>query len=201
MGSESRIKSHLGDPDTATTSHLMVYYWHGKLDLDDPEGLLARFYAKASDSVRGHAIDFIGRSLASTPDTPQLIADRLRRLWEKRLAKASSIDREEMAAFGRWFISDTFENEWLVTNLRERLAQIASSFPLATVECIGHMVRGDKEGWGVQMWTDSVKIILATALASADPEASEAARLLTHELGTRGYWQFRELLNGESAPS
>lgn len=217
MGSESRIKSHLGDPDTAVASHLMAYYWQRKLDLDDPDGLLARFYAKAPDSIRGHAIDFIGRSLASTPDTPQRVADRLRRLWERRLAEASAADREEMAAFGWWFISERFEDEWLLTNLREalrkagkvepahkvveRLAQIASSFPLAAVECLGHMVRGDKEGWGVQTWRDDVKAILATALASAAPEARKAARVLTHELGARGHWQFRELLNGETAPS
>ena len=214
MGSESRIKSHLGDPDTAVASHLMTYYWQGKLDLDDPNGLLARFYAKAPDSVRGDAIDFIGRSLASTPDTPRKVADRLRRLWEKRLAEASAADREEMAAFGWWFISERFEDKWLLTNLREalrkagkvepahkvveRLAQIASSFPLAAVECLGYMVRGDEEGWGVQTWRDDAKAILATALASTDPEARKAARILTHELGARGHWHFRELLNGES---
>lgn len=217
MESKSRIRSHLGDPDMAVASHLMVYYWQGKLNLDDPDGLLVRFYAKAPDSARGHAIDFIGRSLASTPDTPQRVADRLRRLWERRLAEASAADRKEMAAFGWWFISERFEDEWLLTNLREalrkagkveparkvveRLAQIASSFPLTAVECLGYMVRGDEEGWGVQSWRDDVKAILVTALASADPKARKAAQILTHELGARGHWHFRELLNEESTLS
>jgi hypothetical protein len=217
FGSESRIKSHLGDPDTAMARHLMVYYWQGSLDLDDADGILAKFYTRAPDSVRGDAIDFIGRSLAQTPNTPQKVADRLRHLWENRLAAASEMDREEMAAFGWWFISGAFDDEWLTTNLREalrkaekvepahkvaeRLAQIASSYPLIAVECLGYMVRGDAEGWGIRMWTDDAKIILATALASADPSARKAARNLRNELGARGHWQFRELPSIENTTS
>lgn len=57
LGSGSRIKSHLGDPDHSVARHLMIYYWQGRLDLDDRDGLLGRFYTKAPDSVRGDAID------------------------------------------------------------------------------------------------------------------------------------------------
>jgi len=217
MGSESRIKGHLGDPDTAVASHLMVYYWQGRLDLDDSDGLLARLYARAPDSVRGHAIQFIGRALASTPDTPQRVSNRLQRLWEKRLSQASDADREEVAAFGWWFVSKAFDDKWLITNLREalkrvgktepahmvveRLAQIATSFPLAAVECLGYMVRGDEEGWGLHMWRDSAKAILTTALASDSLEAREAAQALTHELGARGRWEYRDVLSERSAES
>jgi len=218
LGSESRIKSHLGDPDQALARHLMMRYWQGKLDLHDPEGILRRFYSKAPDIVRGHAIAFIGRSLKDTSgQIPDGILQRLRELWEWRLSEAADADGEEVAAFGWWFISEAFDDEWLVANLREalrrvgktepahmvveRLAHIADSFPLAAVECLSHMVRGDEEGWGLHMWRDNAKAILATALASDNLEAREAAQTLAHELGARGNWHFRELLTGESTLS
>lgn len=122
-----------------------------------------------------------------------------------------------MAAFGWWFISERFEDEWLITNLREalrkagkiepapkvveRLAHVAGSFPLIAVDCLGYMIRGDKEGWGIHMWRNDARTILAVALASADPDARQAARVLTHELGARGREDFRDLLAANSQRS
>ena len=42
--------------------HLMTEYWRGNLAEDDPDGLLARFYAKADPKLCLRALDFVGRS-------------------------------------------------------------------------------------------------------------------------------------------
>ena len=79
--------SHLRDPANRLTEHLMQLYWRGKLALDEDEGLLQRFYANAGDTLRGYAIEFIGRSLLNTDgEISTEIVARLQALWEYRLA-------------------------------------------------------------------------------------------------------------------
>lgn len=62
----------------------MTFYWQGHLALDD--GLLPRFYARASVADRTEVIEFIGRSLWNTKgEINSDIQARLVALWNSRL--------------------------------------------------------------------------------------------------------------------
>src|SRR5207244_4207949 len=48
LGTSSAQRRHLANPEDRLAEHIMILYWRGKLALDGPDGLLVRFYAKAS---------------------------------------------------------------------------------------------------------------------------------------------------------
>jgi hypothetical protein len=195
----------------------MELYWWRKLELDETDGLLAAFYDRAGVPLRTHALHFVGRSLWRTEDpVPQDVIDRLRALWEFRLdvvrsPTAPSGDAAELAAFGLWFVSANFDDEWALQQLEEalklarsiesdhlvveRLAQLAEPMPARAVECLTLMVESDKKDWLLPGWLEHARTILAAALESADQAAQARATELVHRLGARGYLQFRDLLS------
>lgn len=209
-------RRQLGDPDDRLAEHLMTFYWRGKLDTDGPESLLTRFWNRASEEIRGHALDFIGRSLYNLKDnvTHQTL-ERLMNLWRGRLtvAKESAtpdIHGAEMAAFGWWFVSEKFEDAWAIKQLGEalkmvgktepddmvieRLASLSRTMPRDAVQCLEGLVKGDREDWRIHGWREHIRTILAPALRETDLETRTAAENLVHYLGSRGYFQFRDLL-------
>lgn len=194
--------------------HLMTFYWRGKLSLDEPNGLISRFWIKAADSVRAHAVAYIGESLCHTDETvsPEIL-HRLIVYWERRVAaakEAPDICRAEMAAFGHWFVSGKFDQLWAIRQLSvalkiageihpdnmvvERLAALAVTMPEEAVSCLEAIVRGDKEGWSIYGWSDHARAILVTACQSNNRKAVAAAADLIHYMGSRGYLDFRDLL-------
>lgn len=203
------------DPQVRFGEHLMVFYWRGKLDLDEPEGLLGRFWKKASPAVRGRALEFVGRSLKDTKgDVPPGILKRLRLLWEKRRSEAGiaqdvELFLSEMKAFGWWFASAKFDDEWAIKQMLEalklaqktdphhlvveRLAGVAEKMPLEAVQCLERLAKGDREGWEIHGWLKDAQTILRHALESKG-EAAGLAEDLIHYLGSRGYLEFRTLL-------
>jgi len=215
LGEVGKEVDHLMNPESRLGEHLVVFYWRGKLDLDHPESLLVRFWLKASPSVRGWAIQFVGRSLTNDKASVQPeIIKRLEALWEKRLSETKSTpDKEnflpEMVAFGWWFASAKFDDKWSIEQLLEalritqktdldhlvveRLAVISESMPMETVQCLEYLVKGDKEGWKMHRWREKAKRILSSAL-QAQGSAAENAEDLIHYLGSRGYLEFRSLL-------
>jgi hypothetical protein len=103
-------KSRISDPDKSLVEHLMTYYWRGKIDLAEPEGLMSEFFKKASIELRRSAFEFIGRSLVNTKEQlPDEINDRLRYLLENRTATAKILEpsemNQELIDFGYWFYS------------------------------------------------------------------------------------------------
>lgn len=207
--------SHLRDPAQRLAEHLMQLYWRGRLVLEEPGGLLQRFYTKAGDTVRGHAIAFVGRALHETEgDVPAYIIERLKALWEHRMAAAQAVGEatrftKELSSFGWWFTSRKFNLAWALSQLAtvlqivhavepdhlvvKRLAEIAPQHPLEAIQCLSRMIDQDVEGWRVVAWTQEIHSILATALESNVAEAKSAAQDLTHRLGARGYREFRDL--------
>jgi len=216
LGITAEGKRLLSDPDEQLTEHLMTFYWRGKLDISDPEGLWGRFWSKGSVALRGHALEFIGRSLKNTHEAvPPEILQRLQALWASRLAAAKEAPTlenygAEIAAFGWWFMSGKFENSWAVSQLIqalriagkidpdylvvERLAGLAQTMPNEAVQCLEAIVRGDREGWGIHGWRDHARAILETAIQSSNAEAATAADNLIHDLGRRGHFEFRNLV-------
>jgi len=153
--------------------------------------------------------------LRDTAEIAPAIIDRLKALWTSRLRAAKS-DRnglsfaEELARFGWWFASKKLELEWALSQLVEalqiankaepdflvveNLAEISSTMPLQSVRCLAMMVRGDREGWGILGWSDFARKILTDATNSSDHAAKDEAVQLIHKLGSRGYFEFGELL-------
>jgi hypothetical protein len=221
IGAPSQNWHHLGNPDSRLAEHLMIEYWWGHLDWEKPEGLMASFYTKADAKLRSWALEFIGRSLREpSAQIAVEVLERLKNLWATRveavrpLGKASP-ESEELRGFAWWFVSKRFDDEWAIDQVRqvlliagkfdfddfvvERLAELARHMPVKTVECLSMIVEGDKEGWGVLGWRDHARTILSVAIGSGDPQAKNAAVVLINRLGSRGYFDFRDLLPPNSA--
>lgn len=201
---------------TQLVQHLMVLYWNGKLPLEDATGLLARFFEKATDALRGEALEFLGRSLGR-PDEPlpEENSVRLKKLWEKRLATITTSGTPtnhtaELAAFGWWFVSQKFDDAWAMPQLLaalslvqktepdyhvvERLVALAETMPLEAVQCLALMVQGDKEGWEIGSWRDDSRKILAIAIASGNSAATQATIALVNRLAARGMPDYKDLI-------
>lgn len=204
-------------PEEHLAEHLLIFYERGKLDLDDPNGLLSLFYEKASAALRGHVLTIEGQRLYRTKgEVPHEILDRLKVLWERRLAVAQANAHPEtyaaeLSGFGWWFVSAKFDDAWsldhLIATLKisprmemvehllyERLTALAAAIPRKTVECLRLVAEGDVEGWRIYTWREHARAILAAAIQSTDTRAQEAAVELIHRLGARGYFEFRDLL-------
>lgn len=217
IGTFTDERRHLGDPDEHLAEHLMVFYWRGKLELANHEALLQRFYAKASDSLRAHALEFVGRSWRDTEGAVEVeILERLRSLWQMRLDAGRRADdpttyADEMAAFGWWLVSGKFEDSWAVKQLLEvlslakkidpdwlvleKLATLAEAMPKEGVQCISLMIEGDLEGWKITSWRQELRAILSTIIRDGDTIASHKATDVVHRLGAKGYLEFRDLLS------
>lgn len=176
--------------------------------------MLVRFWEKAPDAVRAHALAFIGQSLKQTEgDVPAEILDRLKKLWEQRLAVAkkaqqSSDFHEELAAFRWWFVSEKFDVDWAIAQLSEslrlarkstldhmvleHLATTAHTHPRESVECLRMIAEADREGWNLYASRDHVRRILEVAIGH--PGAADTAEQVIHYLGSRGFLEFRDLL-------
>jgi len=201
-----------GNPDEKLAEHLMVFYWSGKLDLDDP--LLVAFWLRASDDLRAHALSFMGHALARIEgDAPAETLNRLKQLWERRLAVArnegsSSGFTKEMATFGWWFVSGKFDVDWAIQQLLaslelakesnpdhmvlEQLAETAQTYPRESVQCLRIIVERDRKRWTLYGKRDSVRDILELGLQDAG--AADEAEQTIHHLGSRGFLDFRDLL-------
>jgi len=202
------------EPEEGLIDHLMLLYSWGVLHFDQSDTLLNKFYEKASDNFRGHAIDFIGRCLSNTGEEidPDIL-ERLRYLWKKRIdeAKQSSNTEnytEEISAFSWWFKSEKFDDEWSVEQLKEALAvmkkvdhrfeyqvmdcliHLTSKMPVEVIECISLMVRKNDN----YIKENEIKSILQLIFQLDNEQAKEKAITLIHYLGNIGHWKFRELL-------
>jgi hypothetical protein len=193
----------------------MTFYWRGKLEMDEPDGLLNRFWNKAPASVRGHAIDFIGRSLKNTVGkVPPEVLRRLKYLWETRLGvaeKEPGKHKEEMEAFSWWFYSEKFDDKWAINQtmkaleisgktrsdylILERLAAVVETMPKEAIQCLEIIARDDREGWSILGWRDYTRTILSKALQGSDPEIKKLAKDIVNYLLSRRYYEYQDLLS------
>lgn len=215
LGEGKEESRRLADPEKRLAEHLMVFYWRGKLDTPESGDILRRFWIKADDDLRGHAIAFVGKSLHNVREAvPPEILRRLQDLWDQRrleVAKAASAPdshRAELAAFGWWFVSEKFDNKWAITQLAEalkiagkterehlvveRLAALVKDMPEQTLRCLEAIIKGDREGRGIYGWQEHARVILAMALQ--DSKVKATAENLINYLGSRGYFEFSGLL-------
>jgi hypothetical protein len=203
------------DSREAVASHLMAAFWHGWIDLDSPDGILRRFHQLATDDVRAHAIDTVGRWLQ--PDRPPLpndVRQRLERLWDRRMGVIEQdirTHKQEAEAFGAWFASGQLDPVTALSLLKrllqlgifphldhaivERLADMLTSTPIDALQCIDYLIDNDAEGWHYWGWRDEARPLFEHALRHPDQRVVDLARQLINKLGSRGFLDFRDLLS------
>jgi hypothetical protein len=117
---------------------------------------------------------------------------------------------EEMSAFGHLFLSQKFDDDWAITQLKnalelshradpaylvvQRLAALAATYPAIAIRCLALLVEGDKEDWGINSWGVYARTIIAVARRSEDEAIKQAAIELIHRLGAREHLEFQDLL-------
>ena len=202
------------DPDRQLARHLMILYWHGEIDWDRENGILRRFFTRASDVLRAEAIQFLGMSLAHERSVPAEVLERMRRIWDIR--REATIDKaghaQEIAAFGWWPVSGKFDEPWATAQLTqilasagkatpepqviEWLAEVAPRYPREAVRCLELFAEGRDWDFHASLWDGEANAILGAALRDSQPETRRAAVDLINRLGSRGLRQFRRLLQG-----
>jgi hypothetical protein len=194
----------------------MVFYWLGALDLDAEDHLLEEFYVNAADHVRGHAIRFVGISVAGWQDqVPPEVFPRLQALFDRRLqqathAAAAGDFSNEMAHFGHWFVSEKFDDDWSIQQLLaalrvstkvlpemdvvKRLSELCPLYPVECVACLRLIIEGDTEGWILLGIENDARALLSQALASNHSDGALSAKRLIEEFIAKGQFGFRTLL-------
>jgi hypothetical protein len=171
--------------------HLVQHYLAGEIELDGADGLLKGFYAKAPLAVREQLASGFGRDLQNISDNTVL--SRLKELWDFRSDSAAAAgDVAELAAFGVWFGSGRFDDEWALRQLaralrpssrledvRPVLARLAKLASARTSECVAVLdkwIRTEPTPWWLDQTQQDVRTVLAAGLASGNAATADAAR-------------------------
>jgi uncharacterized protein YyaL (SSP411 family) len=182
-------------PQHKLAEHLMVFFFRGKLSMEEPGGLLSRFFKNAPDELRAHAIAFVGHTVqAQQVELPGAFLMRLSSFWERRLqeAKINPADHQaELAAFGWWVSSGKFDDGWALGQLLQvlelgatvaepkavvsRLAAVADRLPRQAVRCLAAILKREQHSVSVATWSEDAKIVLDKAIQSRDSAARSAA--------------------------
>ncbi|MFA6372985.1 MAG: hypothetical protein WCW68_10195 [Methanothrix sp.] len=200
-------------PEYKIAEHIMYLYWWGKLNPDDNNGFLSKFWIKAPGDLRKYALHTIGFNLHHSDNPiPYDVSNRLKLLWESRIdaVMRRNADPSELEEFGWWFESDKFDKIWSMKQLIDvlsllgkvqldfsvlkKLAEYASQEPRATIKCLELMIKGKQNKWQIHRWRDEIRSIIGTVLESKDTSAVNAAKDLTNYLSSMGYLEYKDLL-------
>lgn len=204
------------------SEHLMILYTRGTLEIEGNDGLLQQFFHNAGDKLIGHAFSFIGRDLKKDKIKNPALIDRLRVLWDWRFEKVRSNEKPEQhsaeySAFGLWFNSGVFDDEWALDhiteimriggcygeggNVVEQLVNTIEKIPIRSFECFGLLIEKNRDPWLMSFKQEEMKILLRTFLRSPNKEIRDKATAIVHEIGKKGHFQYGDLLidNGEQA--
>jgi hypothetical protein len=217
LGKDILPRHSVKSPEDALAEHLMAYYWQGALEFGGADPLLDDFFALASDAVRGHAMWYVGISVAGWKDeAPPEVYGKLQDLFGRRLEAARGVPSPdgfsaELSKFGYWFTSEKFEERWSLETLLavlqlskktasemdvvKRLSELCPRYPIECVSCLQLMIEGDKEGWVLIGVEGDARTLLKRALDSNNREGSSSARRLVEWLIAKGQFAFRDLLS------
>jgi len=205
------------NPVVKLAEHLIVLCGRGVLAVDQPDGLLCRFFCNAPAEAIAHAIETVGRSLKEEGDIPADVVQRFVRLWEwfwaNMVEGQEEPAREAMSRFGWWLACGRFDDSWCldqivqITKLQpllspesdtmEKLSMLAAAHPCKAIMCADRMVRGDQEGWRLHGWRDALTHLLQKVLTSGDASTRVTAASLIEHLGRRGFLEFGKLLGDQ----
>jgi len=213
------IEDQEANPNESLTDHLMILYWSGRLNLDD--ATMKEFYDRASEELRAHALEFIGRALKNANGVPFDQIQRLKSLWEKRLAtnteQRKNKSPKELAQFAVWFWSEKFDDEWALTQLiasikasediepeffvLDRLARTSANMPLQSLIALDLLIRAAHKKPHYFYPLDKTRAIIENGIRSADPATQTKAREVANLLLSLRYFEFRDLAVGASTGS
>lgn len=208
-----KVAVMLADPNECLAEHLMILYWRGQEHLSG-DGLLRRFYdnPRVNEGLRGHAIEFLGRSLYEAKgEVDSEVLERLRDLFEKRLDDKRAVETPaEFRGFGWWFASGAFDEKWSIDQLSkvseltpgiepdhlvvERLSELYRIDPYQVVSCLEKIVRRTDDSVAIYGWQEEARKILVAAVREEKRAVRDLAVDLIHWLGARGHLGFREIL-------
>jgi hypothetical protein len=206
-----RSDTEISDLDRTLGSHIMQYYAHGAIGLDDP--LVVEFFACASVKLRAQALGDIGWSLGhETAPLDQTLQARLMRLLESRmpLLESETIgESAELATFGWWLGSGKFPDAWSIEHamrilertksLRpdftvvEALDGLSAEYPYEAARILRVLYEEDHDGWAIHGWGQHLDSILKQALDDGEAARQEAAALI-ELLVSRGFRAYRTLI-------
>ena len=168
-------------------------------------GLLNRFFQKDPIGLRAYFFEVIGRSLSSPKlkeEDHEHLLERLRKLLAERIntIKENGKEESELEPFGWWFIANQFDPGWQMENLLailhltykispdwlvvECLSKEVETKPVQSVEALGRIILGDKEGWAIFGWEQHASELLKKALQSDDARARESAVRVINLIGS-----------------
>lgn len=210
IGKPSTIEIDMANADQRLTEHLMIYFWRGKLDIDD--SLIQSFYRHSTTATKEHAIEYLGRSLRNFQNNlPVETFERLKSFWEWRYDQAlEHKNLNELAEFCWWFSSGTMDTDWAVTELKkvlnlqvkldgldfvaEELVKLISEKPSDVLECLDLMLNHLSTKGVYFSWNDEARQILSEAMGDENETIKAQATAIIHKLGAMGYFEFRSLL-------
>lgn len=199
------------ETDRTLASHLMWFYAHSAIEIDDP--LLVDFFTSASPGLRAQAIGDIGWSIGQDDGalTPA-IQERLMWLLEHRLSMLKEASREEgreLETFGWWVNCGKFPEAWVVDQamqilekqhclspdfaVAEAFASLASKYPYQAVRVVHVLLEEDRDGWSIHGWNEHVDTVLKAALRNGEDAKKEAVALIDL-LAVRGFRDYRNML-------
>jgi hypothetical protein len=199
------------ETDRRIASHLMWFYAHSAIEIDDP--LLVQFFTSASVDLRAQAIGDIGWSIGhdGAPLTP-VVKERLMRLLERRLSllkEASPAEGKELETFGWWINCGKFPEAWVVEEamqivekqhrlspdfaVAETFASLASRYPYEAIRVVHLLLEEDRDGWSIHGWSQHLDTILKTALRNGEHAKKEAVAMIDL-LAARGFRGYRNML-------
>ena len=204
------------DRDERLAEHLMALYWWGELSLEEPQGLITRFYDRSSYELAAHAMEFLGRCLRDNKELPEEAVDRLKAFWMWRFTQITTTGKskhyaKELSEFGGWFPSGHLDLAWSISQLLEvlkrtgkaepdhlvieQLVAMREAMPGKAIECLRLLVEGDKEGWLLLGQEENVRQILSAGLVSVDAHVRETTTEFINWLAARGTRAFIGLLS------
>lgn len=199
-------------PDEKLGEHLVWYAVMSAVPIDEP-GLWQEFWQRASQHLRQHAVEHLGRMFQSARDVPEDVRAQVEWLWAWIVGNVDEGERAQtLAPFGWLLAAEALDDEWLLRQalalleegvhldadfvVWESLTRTVDAHPTASVGVLRMMIQTDPNGWAVSGSEEPVRRILERALESGDPEARRRAKDAINLLGARGMHAFRDLAEG-----
>ncbi|MGH3023452.1 MAG: hypothetical protein ACRDNI_07335 [Gaiellaceae bacterium] len=214
LGEIGRLSRWLGSsetPDERLADHLVTFYWHDRLALDDQ--LITMFFARAPGDLRKHALAFIGRSARDQEELEPEVSERLAQMWQWRMGATSDEDEgasDELSSFAWWVNASSLDLDWRMRELErvlargvlpqpdflvlEALNEAVAERPLEATRLLRQFLDLAREGWTLMGGRSEIETLLVSALASDSREAQAVAEETVHWLGALGHQNFRRLL-------
>lgn len=206
--------SHRRDPGLHLAEHLAFFVVRGVLSIDHE--LVRNFFVHGGSDLHGYVHGFLGHEFSREEPLSEVM-ERGMALWEARLKVMRSdpaANIAELKSFGAWFEVGGADPAWRLRQLLEvlrltggridnrwrvleTLEALADSFRSEALTAVRLLSKPTDETWEILTGRDNIKGILTIGLSHEGTRGE--AESLVHELGARGYTEFRSILEQRRA--